>query len=216
MRLLLNAKIPQNCLRLGCARRDVAPRSRLYAHFLESEREHQSVFGGDWRVYSQSIWKIYLTSTTFVADIVALNNARTFLKVQNAASGAGRSPAVMIPKTNLEKSGHWPYIVGRRTTMATPALNTSRGRVRGERLETRVTADQKSLIEHAAALQGRTVTDFVLTSVQEAARRAIEEHQRLDLSVRDSQAFVDALINPQPVNDRLRDTVQRYRRATGV
>jgi uncharacterized protein (DUF1778 family) len=78
-----------------------------------------------------------------------------------------------------------------------------------------VTADQKSLIEHAAALQGRTVTDFVLTSVQEAARRAIEEHQRLDLSIRDSRAFVDALINPQPVNDRLRDTVRRYRQATG-
>lgn len=72
--------------------------------------------------------------------------------------------------------------------MATAALNRSRRRVRGERLETRVTAEQKSLIEHAAALQGRTATDFVLTSVQEAARRAIEEHQRLDLSVRDSQA----------------------------
>jgi uncharacterized protein (DUF1778 family) len=122
----------------------------------------------------------------------------------------------MIPNTNLEKPGHWPYIVCRRTMMTAPALKTSRGRVRGERLETRVTADQKSLIEHAAALQGRTVTDFVLTSVQEAARRAIEEHQRLDLTVRDSQAFVDALIKPQPVNDRLRDTVQRYRRATGV
>ncbi|MDX8461801.1 DUF1778 domain-containing protein [Mesorhizobium humile] len=89
-------------------------------------------------------------------------------------------------------------------------------RVRGERLETRVTADQKSLIEHAAALQGRTVTDFVLTSLQEAARRAIEEHKRLELSVRDSRAFVDALINPKPVNDRLRDTVRRYRQATGI
>lgn len=30
------------------------------------------------------------------------------------------------------------------------------------------------------------------------------------------QQSMDALINPQPVNDRLRDTVQRYRRATGV
>ncbi|WP_137929872.1 type II toxin-antitoxin system TacA family antitoxin [Mesorhizobium comanense] len=90
------------------------------------------------------------------------------------------------------------------------------GRVRGERLETRVTADQKSLIEHAAALQGRTVTDFVLTSLQEAARRAIEEHERLELSVRDSRAFVDALVNPKPVNDRLRDTVRRYRQATGI
>lgn len=100
--------------------------------------------------------------------------------------------------------------------MAAPALTPPRGRVRGERLETRVTADQKNLIERAAALQGRSVTDFVLTSVQEAARRAIEEHQRLDLSVRDSQAFVDALIAPKPVNDRLRETVQRYRRMTGV
>src|SRR5438128_11702444 len=85
------------------------------------------------------------------------------------------------------------------------------GRTRAERLEARLTAEQKRLIEHAAALQGRTVTDFVLTSVQEAARRAIEEHQRIDLSIRDSQAFVEALINPQPVNDRLRDTISRYR-----
>lgn len=100
--------------------------------------------------------------------------------------------------------------------MATPALNGPHGRVRGERLEARVTADQKSLIERAAALQGRTVTDFVLTSVQEAARRAIEEHQRLDLTVRDSEAFVDALINPRPVNDRLRETVRRYRQTAGV
>ena len=100
--------------------------------------------------------------------------------------------------------------------MAEPAVNKVRGRVRSERLEARVSADQKKLIERAAALQGRTVTDFVLTSVQEAARRAIEEHQRLDLSVRDSQAFVEALLNPQPVNDRLRETVRRYRRATGV
>jgi uncharacterized protein (DUF1778 family) len=79
-----------------------------------------------------------------------------------------------------------------------------------------VTAEQKTLIERAAALQGRTVTDFVLTSVQDAARRAIEKHQQLELSVRDSQAFVEALLNPRPVNDRLRETVRRYREATSV
>jgi len=89
-------------------------------------------------------------------------------------------------------------------------------RARAQRLETRVTAEQKTLIERAAALQGRTVTDFILTSVQDAARRAIEEHRQLELSVRDSQAFVEALLNPQPVNDRLRDTVRRYREMTDV
>ena len=100
--------------------------------------------------------------------------------------------------------------------MANTASKSSRGRTRAQRLETRVTAEQKTLIEHAAALQGRTVTDFVLTSVQAAARRAIEEHHQLALSVRDSEAFVDALLNPKPVNDRLRDTVRRYRERAGV
>lgn len=100
--------------------------------------------------------------------------------------------------------------------MAEAIRKPPRGRVRGERLETRVTAEQKKLIERAAALQGRTVTDFVLTSVQDAARRAIEEHSQLALSVRDSEAFVDALLNPKPVNDRLRDTVRRYRERAGV
>lgn len=89
-------------------------------------------------------------------------------------------------------------------------------RVRGERLEARVTVAQKRLIEHAAALQGRTVTDFVLTSVQEAAHRAIEEQQWVELSVRDSEAFARALMNPEPVNARLRETVRQYRKATGT
>lgn len=100
--------------------------------------------------------------------------------------------------------------------MPNAASRSTKGRTRGERLEARVTVEQKSLIERAAALQGRTVTDFVLTSVQDAARRAIEEHNQLALSVRDSEAFVDALLNAKPVNDRLRDTVRRYRERAGV
>ena len=100
--------------------------------------------------------------------------------------------------------------------MAEASKSSVSGRVRGERLETRVTADQKRLIEHAAALQGRTMTDFVLTSVQDAARRAIEEHKVLELSLRDSHAFAQALIEPAPVNDRLRDTIRRYRQRAGV
>src|SRR5882757_5150019 len=100
--------------------------------------------------------------------------------------------------------------------MANATSRVPRGRARAERLETRVTAEQKNLIERAAALQGRTITDFVLTSVQDAARRTIEEHQQLELSVRDSEAFVEALLNPRPVNDRLRDSVRRYRAATGL
>ena len=91
-----------------------------------------------------------------------------------------------------------------------------RSRTRSERLEARVTAEQKRLFERAAGLQGRSLTEFVLASVQEAAQRAIEDHHRLELSLRDSEIFVDAILNPRPVGDRLAETVRRYRDATGV
>lgn len=83
-------------------------------------------------------------------------------------------------------------------------------RRRAERLEARVTAEQKALIEHAAALEGRSITDFVLTSVQDAAKRAIAEHEVVQLSVRDSQAFVDALLNPREPGARMRERVANY------
>jgi uncharacterized protein (DUF1778 family) len=112
----------------------------------------------------------------------------------------------------IEPAGRWPYI----RSMSNPASKSTHSRARARRLKARVTAEQKTLIERAAALQGRTVTDFVLTSVQDAPRRANEEHQRLELSLRDGEAFIEALLNPKPVNDRLRGTVRRYREMTGV
>jgi uncharacterized protein (DUF1778 family) len=100
--------------------------------------------------------------------------------------------------------------------MAQAATKKVKERVRSERLEARVTKYQKDLIERAAAIQGRSVTDFLLSSVQDAAQKAIEDHQRIQLSIRDADAFVEALINPKPVNERLKETIRRYRQATGV
>jgi len=44
----------------------------------------------------------------------------------------------------------------------------------------------------------------------------IEDAPDLNPSVNDQKVFVEALTNSRPVNDRLRDTVRRYRQATGV
>jgi uncharacterized protein (DUF1778 family) len=91
--------------------------------------------------------------------------------------------------------------------MADSSVKPVSTRMRAERLEARITVAQKALIEHAAALQGRSVTDFVLASVQEAASRAIDDHQRLTLSVQDGRAFVEALVQPVPVGERLLETL---------
>jgi uncharacterized protein (DUF1778 family) len=77
--------------------------------------------------------------------------------------------------------------------MLTAVSRSPRGRARNQHLEARMMAEQKMPIESAAALRGRMATDFVPTSVQHAAPRAIEEHQQLELAVRISQAFVEVL-----------------------
>lgn len=100
--------------------------------------------------------------------------------------------------------------------MAQAAVKKTKERTRSERLEARVTSEQKDLIERAAAIQGRSVTDFVVSTVQDAAQKAIEDHQRIKLTLRESEAFVEALLNPPEPNDHLRESVRRYRQATGV
>jgi uncharacterized protein (DUF1778 family) len=67
---------------------------------------------------------------------------------------------------------------------------------RSERLEARVSSDQKELFLRAAELQGRTLTDFVISSVHEAAVRTLEDLQSVKLAVDESRAFAEALLNP--------------------
>lgn len=79
------------------------------------------------------------------------------------------------------------------------------------RLEARVDPEIKALWQKAADLEGRTLTDFVIASVQAAACKVIEQHQILKLSVEDSEAFVDALLNPPKPNDALKAAALRYK-----
>jgi uncharacterized protein (DUF1778 family) len=84
------------------------------------------------------------------------------------------------------------------------------------RLEARITNEQKALFQHAADLTGRSLTEFVVSSAQEVAARAIREHEVLALSGRDRRVFVDALLKPNPPNKRLRQAARRYRTITGI
>ncbi len=86
------------------------------------------------------------------------------------------------------------------------------GSAKESRLEARITADQKALIQRAANLTGRSVTDFVVTTVQEKAIRTVREYETMTLSARDSEAFVSALLNPPAPGARLRKAAQNYKR----
>ena len=84
------------------------------------------------------------------------------------------------------------------------------------RLEARITDEQKTLLQHAADLTGRSLTEFVVSSAQEAAARTVREHEVLTLTGRDRLIFVEALLKPNSPNKRLRQAARRYKRITGI
>ena len=85
---------------------------------------------------------------------------------------------------------------------------------RDERLEARVTKEQKALFVRAAELQGRSLTDFLVASAQEAAMKAVRKHGAMRLSERERQAFVSALLNPPSPARALESAGKRYRERT--
>lgn len=91
-------------------------------------------------------------------------------------------------------------------------MQPASGMQKSERLETRISAAQKDLLQRAAALQGRSLSDFVVASAQRAAEQAIREHQIITLSERDSRAFVEAILADDEPNEHLRAAAARYQR----
>ena len=65
---------------------------------------------------------------------------------------------------------------------------------KSERLDARVTPEEKKTIETAARLRGTSVTDFLVMSAKEAAAQAIQENHIQVLSERSRQVFVEALL----------------------
>ena len=85
-------------------------------------------------------------------------------------------------------------------------------RARGARLGFRVDDETKALVERAAELERRNLTDFCLTALADAARETIARHETLVLSQRDRQVFFDTLINPPEIDPRLRRAFAAARR----
>ena len=89
-------------------------------------------------------------------------------------------------------------------------------KTRAARLEARMTTAQKALLQQAAALSGRTLSEFVLASAQEAAAKVIQEYETIRLSRNEQVAFVTALLKPRAPSARLRKAAEKYRQQMGL
>ncbi len=84
-----------------------------------------------------------------------------------------------------------------------------------ERLQIRLDAQAKSILQRAAGHRHKTLSQFVLGTALEEAERIIRENEVVTLSGADWQVFYDALTNPPAPNAALRKAYARYRKANG-
>lgn len=95
-------------------------------------------------------------------------------------------------------------------------MSTDNSTSKSARIETRVSREQKDLIERAATLSGRTVSEFVLAHVEVAAKKVIDEHEKLHLDQAQSRILVDALLTPKKPNKKLKLAIKDYRKRVEI
>ena len=98
--------------------------------------------------------------------------------------------------------GDLPYCLHQEDIIMPAVVTTAR-------LEARISTDLYALLKRAAELQGQTMTDFVVTAVQDAAQRAVEQAEVIRLSLADQECFAQALISPPKPTPALKRALNR-------
>jgi len=80
---------------------------------------------------------------------------------------------------------------------------------RVERLDARVTPEEKELLQEAANAKGLTLTAFLTSSATDAAIKVLKERHVIELGRKDQQAFAEAMLNPPATNGRLRAVAKK-------
>lgn len=83
------------------------------------------------------------------------------------------------------------------------------------RLEARLPLDIHAMLKRAAEIEGRTLTDFVVTAARDAAMRTIEKAAVIRLSIEDQRQVAEAILNPPKPTPALRKAFKRRRDLLG-
>lgn len=80
------------------------------------------------------------------------------------------------------------------------------------RFDTRLSLEQKVFFERAARIGGyRSLTDFVVLTVQEKAKEIISEKEQILASERDRELFFNAITNSPKANKNLINAANEYK-----
>ncbi len=85
-------------------------------------------------------------------------------------------------------------------------------RKENSRFDARISDELKKIMERAAHLGGyRSLTDFVMSTAQAKAKEIIKDHERILASQRDSEIFLEAILNPSKPVENLIKAAQDYK-----
>lgn len=98
--------------------------------------------------------------------------------------------------------GNFPYICNRKLFIMETSI---------ARFDTRLPKEQKEFFEYAASLGGyRTLTEFVIISVQSKADEIVEKHRSIVASKRDQEIFFNTIMNPPAPGKKLTAAAKKY------
>ena len=85
------------------------------------------------------------------------------------------------------------------------------GATKTARVETRTPPAKKARYQHAAAIRGLTFTEFIERSLDEAAKRAENELESIELTQHDANIFVEALLSAPEPDENLKSAARNCR-----
>lgn len=98
-----------------------------------------------------------------------------------------------------------------RTATAKRSSPRERARAtRPERVDMRLTAKQKQLVEAAARARGETTSQFFLVAAIKRAKQVLRREELIRLTAEDRARLIEALANPPAPSARLRAAWKDY------
>jgi len=83
------------------------------------------------------------------------------------------------------------------------------------RLSFRLNSDTKEIIEQAALVSGKSISEFAVSSLVQSAQEILGKHQAIRLSNRDFDALMDAVDADHEPNEALKRAAARLGLANG-
>jgi len=79
------------------------------------------------------------------------------------------------------------------------------------RFDARLPKEQKEFFEYASKIGGfRSLTDFIIQSVQLKAEKLVEEHNKIIASRKDQEIFFDLVFSGGQPNEELKSALKEY------